>query len=135
MTCQRGFVDAFFTLAPTLPPRLQYLAFTQAAALSETMKTKATDVAALFDDPLQDPLARMFATSLDMAALGRNRAAVRQMYGSCRVGETLAGDGKTSATVRLECDRGPLDVALRLDGDGRLSEVVFHSPPDAVCAP
>jgi hypothetical protein len=60
---------------------------------------------------------------------------VRHAYGSCRAGETLAGGGKVSASVRLECDRGALDLTLSLDSDGKLSEARFERPPDVPCVP
>lgn len=107
LSCDRGFVEVFFTLAPTMPPKLQYLSFTEAARLS----TKA------------------------QAAVRAHLKRVRNEYGSCRAGETLAGDGKTWARVRLECARGPVDLELRLDARGKVTRAEFHQPPDKPCAP
>lgn len=42
MICERGAVDVFFTLAPTKPPRVQYLSFTRASAdAARSTKTSA----------------------------------------------------------------------------------------------
>jgi CubicO group peptidase (beta-lactamase class C family) len=45
MNCERGNVDVAFTLAPTNPPSIQYLAFDRIGPLSAAMKTYADEIA------------------------------------------------------------------------------------------
>ena len=46
----------------------------------------------------------------------------------------LKGDGATEAALKLDCDRGPLEMFLRLD-KGRLAEVRFDPAQGTVCPP
>ncbi len=121
MPCERGWVDVIFTLAPTMPPKLQYLRFAPAKPLDERLKAAAERLASL-KDPEDDGLRRRIE-------------AVRQSYGSCRLGETIGGDGKTAAMVRLDCDRGTVDVRLRIDEQGTLRDAQFMRPPNVACVP
>jgi hypothetical protein len=105
MQCERGFVEATFTLAPTIPPKVQHLRFTHAAPLEPAMKAAAESLTKKAPPP----------------------------YGACRLGEALSGNGKTTARLRLDCARGPLDLQLRLGDDGKLRESTFAKPPGEAC--
>jgi CubicO group peptidase (beta-lactamase class C family) len=135
MTCERGFVDVYFTLAPTMPPKLQYLRFAPARAFEEKMK-KATDaLASLVGTFREDALASLAGPSLDAGKLKQQLEAVRISYGSCRPGEALSGNGSTNARLRLQCDRGSVDAAVRLDEQGKLLDASFLRPPNVPCGP
>ena len=41
------------------------------------------------------------------------RALAESHTGACRLGEVLSGDGVTQAVVALECERGPMHLALQ----------------------
>ena len=41
LSCERGFVDVVFTLAPTMPPKLQSFSFGATKSLDANMKTAA----------------------------------------------------------------------------------------------
>lgn len=71
---------------------------------------------------------------VDRAALAARLENVRLQYGACRAGEPLEGDGATRTVVKLDCDRGPLDLSLGLEGD-RISRLRFSRSADAVCPP
>ncbi len=128
--CERGFVDAAFTLAPTMPPRLQSLRFTPAIQLDSTLTAKVNQLASLVGKPSAKRI-----KALSIPGLPRQLEALRITYGNCRVGETLAGDGSKQARVRFECDRGPLEAQMRFDAGGKLREVSFSKPPDVSCVP
>lgn len=131
MSCDKGWLDATLTLAPTQPPRVQALAVTGGRPLSEGM-SRAVD--AVLGAVTRGSQHLRPAPSLDRAALGALLVDVRQRYGTCRAGEPQEGDGATRTVVKLDCDRGPLELALRLDGD-QVSEVRFNRPADVVCPP
>lgn len=135
MTCDRGFADVSFTLAPTMPPKVQFLEFTMARRPGEDMARAAATVASLAGSFSRDRLAAAASPSLDQEALARSLAAVGAHYGACRVAETVSGDGRRAGRFRLHCDRASLDVLLRLDEQGRLREAAFPMPAGDRCAP
>ena len=121
MPCERGWVDVIFTLAPTMPPKVQYLRFAAARPLDERLKAAAERLASL-----KDP---------EDAGLRARIEAVRHSYGACKLGETIDGDGKTTAAVRFDCDRGSVDVRFRIDEQGTLRDARFMRPPNVACVP
>jgi CubicO group peptidase (beta-lactamase class C family) len=135
MTCEQGHVDVYFTLAPTQPPKVQSLGYVPARTPDDRMKSAAETVASLIMTFQEESLAALAAPSLDRARLQRQLDALRVFYGACRVGETLGGDGRQTARLRLECDRGPLNVSLRLDENHKLTSASFSRPPDVTCVP
>ncbi len=135
LACERGHVDVYFTLAPTMPPKLQSLGYVPAKTPDGQMKGAGETVASLIGSFREESLAALAAPSLDKARLQRQLEALRISYGTCRAGETLGGDGKASARLRLECDRGPMNVSLRLDENGKLTSASFSRPPDVSCVP
>jgi len=127
MKCERGSVDATFTLAPTLPPKVQFLRFTFARPLEPSLRSAAEAVAGAVASPdSKEPELSRFRAQFE---------ALRASYGACRVGEPVSGNGRTEAQVRLECDRGPLIVRLSLDEAGKLRDLSFLKPPDVRCVP
>ncbi len=128
--CDRGIVDAAFTLAPTMPPRLQFLRFTPAVRLEGKTKAAGDELASLVGKPSAKRL-----KALAIPELPRQMAALRNSHGNCRVGETVSGDGKKQARVRFECDRGPVEVQMRFGDGAKLREVTFVRPSDTPCVP
>ena len=135
LTCERGTIDVFFTLAPTMPPKLQRLSFVPARALNEKMRKAADTLASLVGSFKEDALASIAGPSLDASKLKQRLEAVRIAYGACSAGEAVSGNGTTSARVRLSCERGSADAALRLDEGGRLLDATFMRPPNVTCGP
>jgi CubicO group peptidase (beta-lactamase class C family) len=74
---------------------------------------------------------------VDRDALDRACRATEARFGSVRLGPAIAGDGVKTATFRLECARGKLDLRLeRNPDDGVLTAVAlvpvpFAAPPFA----
>jgi CubicO group peptidase (beta-lactamase class C family) len=133
--CERGWVDVAFTLAPTRPPRLQWLALRSGLAPSEPMRAAAGALAGLSASWTDSAAADLAAASLDRPRLRAQLAAIADRYGACRVGAPLDGDGARSARLHFDCDRGSLDISLQLDDAGRLSGATFTSPADVTCVP
>ena len=102
------------TLAPTTPPRVQYLRVQSVIAPREEM-TKALDVTLrLMREWDVKTAASLAAPALDVERL-RRQVAAASGWGNCKVGEAIAGDGNLDSAVRLVCERGPLVVRLSLD--------------------
>jgi CubicO group peptidase (beta-lactamase class C family) len=125
MRCEGGTVNVFFTLAPTMPPKVQRLDFVVNRNLSPAAQKSVEALAAAIgqndSQAAHVPGAQLYALRLE--------------YGNCRFGETLARNESTRALVRLDCDRGQLKAQIDLESDGKLKNVAFPTPDDQRCAP
>lgn len=111
MRCERGWMNVAITLAPTEPPRVQYLNV----------------------QSVMPPSAAM-AAAIEQA---RPRiAADAEAWGSCRLGETVGGDGARTTAIRVTCDRGDLVARVSIEpSSGRLETVTLVPAADNACAP
>ena len=134
LSCERGWVSVTFTLAPTNPPRVQYLAFAEGRPLSAALARAVRAVASATTSDGAD-LASVLAPDLDPAAVTRQVAALRGDYGACAVGDTIGGNGTTAARVRLLCARGATDLVVGATHEGLLQRVQFAIPPGETCVP
>lgn len=137
LRCRGGSIDAWLSLAPTMPPRLQALELTAARRLSPALKAAAAALVALigqWDDAAARPL---LARSLKREPLRAQFAALRVQYGGAlRLGETLESDGATFARVRLLGKLGSTDMKLTLDAkSGKVGEVTFTRPRETLFVP
>ena len=118
-----------------MPPKVQHLSFVSAKTLRETTKATAEKLAALVESPSKEGLKGLAASSLDSPELRHQLEALHVHYGSCRLGDTLSGNGGDNVRVRFDCSRGSLDVRLRTNGQGELLEASLSSPPGTICVP
>ena len=101
VACREGDIRVSFTLAPTQPPKVQYLAFNTVPKLVDVELT-----------------ARL------------KEAAASSPYGACQVGEVIAGDGKTRATAKLQCPNGAATLTAVLN-EGKLTATFGRAPGNA----
>jgi CubicO group peptidase (beta-lactamase class C family) len=132
--CERGWVDVGFTLAPTVPPRVQWLRFTSGVAPSARLREAAQALARLATGWSEEAASALAAPGLDRARLQSQLAALGRGYGACRLGAPLDGDGVRTERFRFECERGVLEGTLEVDAAGGLSAARFAPPADATCA-
>ena len=135
LSCEQGFVDVTFTLAPTVPPKVQHLSFVSAKPLADAMKSTAEGLAALIGSPSEERLGALVAPSVDQEGLRTQLEALRLSHGSCSLAEAIAGDGASDVRVRFDCSRGPLDARLKTDSRGKLTETSFARPAGSPCVP
>jgi hypothetical protein len=133
--CERGWVDVDFTLAPTQPPRLQFLHLSSGLPPSDRMAATAGMLGALATAWTDAAAAEVAGPSLDRARLQAQLGAIGDRYGACRLGPALDGDGARAARIRFECDRGALEVSLQMDEAGRLAAASFAPPRETTCVP
>ncbi len=134
LRCERGWLTATFTLAPTQPPRIQHLSFSEGRPLSDRLATSLRALASA-TEANGASVKGIVAPSVDAAAVDRQVAALRADYGACKVGETLSGDGTTRARVRFTCERSRADVFVRAAADGQLEQVQFGVAAGEPCVP
>ncbi len=57
-------------------------------------------------------------------------------WGTCRIGETLSGNGTRSSTVRLTCDKGPMAVRVAVEpGTRKVTGVDLFPLREQKCVP
>lgn len=108
MLCDRGWLRVSVTLAPTEPPRVQYLLV----------------------HPVMPPGAAMTAAIEGARARIATEAAA---WGACRVGEAVGGDGVRLSSMRMTCDKGDLVALFRLDDRGELMQLTLSPAPEQAC--
>jgi CubicO group peptidase (beta-lactamase class C family) len=131
MTCDKGWLDVYLTLAPTQPPRVQDLDVTAARPLSDDMRRAVDAVVASI---VRGSQGLRLAPTLSAGSLGALLESVHQRYGTCRLGEPVEGDGAARTLVKLDCDRGAAEMLVRLE-EGRLADVRIGPAAGTVCPP
>jgi hypothetical protein len=125
LRCDGGSVNAIFTLAPTMPPKVQHLDFAVTPNLSPQTRKSVDELAAAIarndTRTAHVPLGQLYAFHLE--------------FGNCRYGDTLAWNGTSHASVRLDCDRGPLLAQVNFDAAGKPEAVELQKPGEQGCAP
>ena len=135
MQCERGWLQVAITLAPTLPPKVQYLAVRSVMPMDARMAGVVSQIAAALAPATNEPapLDALLAPAADRAATGRMLGAAAR-WGACRPAEVLDGDGTQSARVRLTCERGALDLSVSLDAaSGKVTRLVLAPAGGNAC--
>jgi hypothetical protein len=132
--CDRGELSATVTLAPTMPPKVQFLSLRSALPLGEALGGAVKKVASAIGAPgtaVLDALA-----DGPSAEAARADIAAAAPWGACRLGKVLESDGASRAYVRLACDRGTLDTSLSIDAaSGRIASLTIMPGRDGSCLP
>ena len=131
MSCEEGWLNVRLTLAPTQPPKVQYLQVTGGRTPGDTMQRM---IDALVEGLRSGIVPFDAAESLDREGLGAKLKSVRDTYGNCGRDELLEGDGKSRSSLRLHCDRGDVDMTVELEAD-KLSSASFAHSAGQRCVP
>ena len=135
MPCERGWVDVAITLAPTMPPRVQYLRAQGVLPPGpEAVKAISTIIQLMssWDGTMAESLG---AAGFDVKRL-RRQVSAASAWGTCTVGEAVAGDGSRESTVKLSCERGTLSAGISLDpSTHRLTNLELAPTRDQRCVP
>ena len=129
--CDAGWLNVALTLAPLSPPRVQFLEVTGGKTPSKALRQSAEAVTGAISVGPRD---LRLASKMNRHDLSAILEATRLVYGSCRLGEAIAGDGAAKSSFALACDRGPLEMSLSLE-ESRISSVALGPPNDAACVP
>jgi hypothetical protein len=114
MMCDRGWLDVFITLAPTMPPKVQLININSVlppdAEMTKTVDTIVKMVGA-WDAKIVEAIA---APGFDIEKM-RRQVTAAAAWGRCKVGEPLSGNGTRNSAIRLVCDNGPIAARIALD--------------------
>ncbi len=131
LVCERGHVRLKVTLAPTLPPSVQYLEASSVLPPSAGFNTVATALVRAINrgEAMSESLVSLSAPPDAAAQIESSR-----VYGSCAAGDLVDG-GPDSGTLRLNCEKGKLDVHLTVDAAGLMTGLQIAPAAGEVCVP
>lgn len=129
--CERGHVRLSVTLAPTLPPSVQYLEASSVLPPAAGFSTVAAALVRAINrgEGMSESLVSLSAPPDAAAQIEASR-----VYGSCAAGELVNG-GPDSGTLRLNCEKGKLDVRLNVDASGLMTGLRIAPAAGEVCVP
>jgi CubicO group peptidase (beta-lactamase class C family) len=119
MNCDKGWIDAFVTLAPTSPPKIQFLDLKEGYDPDPRLLRAAEGLLASTDESKLAP------------GIARELADVSESRGACKLGIVEDGDGRTEATFRVGCARGELRMHVEIDATTGKPKLVRFTPADA----
>jgi CubicO group peptidase (beta-lactamase class C family) len=114
MMCDRGWLDVFITLAPTMPPKVQLININPVMPPDAEMTKTAETIGKLLVAWDAKMVEALVAPTLDVERMRRQFAAAAA-WGACTVGEPLNGNGVRNSAIRLNCANGPLAARIALD--------------------
>ena len=119
------------TLAPTLPPTVQYLEASSILPPSAGFNAVAVALVRAINqgEAMSESMVSLSAPADAAAQIGASRA-----YGSCAAGDLVDG-GPDSGTLRLNCEKGRLDVRLTVDAAGLMTGLRIAPAAGQVCVP
>lgn len=136
MNCENGWLYCFITLAPTMPPRVQFLQVVAARSLSTKLRRAVLRLIALIQQWDDVEFRSLFAPQVKRRQIHPQLEALRVQYDTLRIGDVLEGDGENEARVRLLGERGDLDVRVVLDPKRhKLRSVSFTRPVTSAFVP
>ncbi|MEO8359659.1 MAG: serine hydrolase domain-containing protein [Vicinamibacteria bacterium] len=131
LDCDHGQVKVDVTLAPTLPPTVQYL---EANAILPPSANFSTTSDALLRSINQNE--RVPETLISLSAPADTSAQIEgsRAYGKCSASGLVMGGGDTGS-LRLKCERGNLDMRLTVDSAGLVTALRLVPSAGEVCVP
>lgn len=134
MMCDRGWLDVFITLAPTMPPKVQLIDINPVMPPNAEMMKVAETILKLFVAWDAGTIKTIAAPGLDVERMRRQLSAAAA-WGSCRVGEPLSGNGTRNSAIRLVCDNGPIAARIGLDANHKLTNLDLVPLREQRCVP
>ena len=114
MMCDRGWLEVFITLAPTMPPKVQLININPVMPPDAEMTKTAETIVKLLSTWDAKTVEAIAAPGFDIERMRRQITAAAA-WGSCKVGEPLSGNGTRNSAIRLVCDNGPIAARIALD--------------------
>ena len=118
MMCDRGWLNVFITLAPTMPPKVQLININPVLPPDADMTKTAETIVKVLGSWDAKAVEAIAAPGFDVEKM-RRQVAAASTWGSCKVGEPLGGNGKSNSSIRLVCDNGPLAARIALESKTR----------------
>jgi CubicO group peptidase (beta-lactamase class C family) len=134
LKCERGWLEVSITLAPTAPPLVQFLNVQSTLPPDQNMEKTFDSLVRLLQTWDAKTAEGMAASGFDLDRMRRQFAAANA-WGVCKLGETVSGDGKREAAVKLMCERGNMFARVSVDEANKLKTLDLVPTRDQRCVP
>ena len=135
LTCDRGSLRVAITLAPTVPPKVQFWEMAPVGQLPSAVDSALKAITGMIGTPDRAALADVLGATVDADAVARQLHAA-SAWGTCKPDEVLSGGGERSARVRLACSRGSLDLTVEIEpATGKVRRLSLVPSGNATCVP
>lgn len=134
MMCDRGWLDVFITLAPTMPPKVQLINLNPVLPPDADMTKVAETLGKLLVAWDAETVKTIVAPGLDVERMRRQMSAAAA-WGSCKVGEPLSGNGTRNSAIRIVCENGPIAARIGLDPNHKLASLDLVPLREQRCVP
>ncbi|MCS6825974.1 MAG: beta-lactamase family protein [Caldilinea sp.] len=115
MRGERGWCNVWVTLAPTVPPRVQYLTVESVLPPNETMQKTLEQLLEVIAAPTMRRISRLAASGVDRRALLDHLRLANLLYGPCSLEAIVGGDGVERTAAQLHSPRGRLEAELVIE--------------------
>ena len=137
MLFKKGRIEAYVTLSPTVPPRMQVLQLTSAKNLTPAFSHIVKQLVGIINQWDAETAKSLFVASVKRKDMQRQFDALRVRYGGkLSSGDLLEGNGDTWAVVRLAGGGQGVDMKVTLDAKSkRVGEILFTRPRETAFVP
>jgi D-alanyl-D-alanine-carboxypeptidase/D-alanyl-D-alanine-endopeptidase len=130
LACERGGIELVMTLTSDSPARIQSLALKSALPPSARLVSLGGRASALLAGWNEQAAAELFPKTDDRKEAKGAFAAAALDHGACQAPQPDLSDGATSATFRLRCEHGDLNLKINLQPSGAVVSKVDLLPAD-----
>ena len=135
MMCDRGWLNVYITLAPTLPPKVQQINVTPVLPPDAEMTKASETILKLLTVWDNKTVEALVAPGFDIEKI-RRQVKAASAWGNCKLGEPLSGNGTRNSAIRLTCDGGPVAARIALDpGTHKLTSLDLVPLREQRCVP
>ena len=134
MMCDRGWLNVYITLAPTMPPKVQLININPVLPPDAEMTKVAETLGKLLVAWDAETVKGIAGQGLDVERM-RRQVSAAAAWGTCKIGEPLSGNGTRNSAIRLVCDNGPIVARIALDQSHKLTSLDLVPLREQRCVP
>ena len=136
LACDRGQLDVSMTLAPTMPPRVQFLNVRSIMPPSDELREKLARLLQLGETWDAEAAGKLRIADDDLETVRGKVTALASTWGKCTAGDVLGGDGVATTVIKLMCDRGVVNARLTMEPSARSVKSFDLTPSgERTCVP
>jgi CubicO group peptidase (beta-lactamase class C family) len=122
---KHGCCQVWVSLSPTVPAKIQALRLRSILPPSPALRDAATSLAELTAKPRRGALNKLLGPGSNRDQVWTQLRLVHLSYGACRVDAVSGGNGASWSTFALHSQRQELELELRVNATGKLTQVNF----------
>ncbi len=128
---ERGWVEGYLTLAPTVPPRIQDLSLESVLPPGPAVLHVLEELGKVLARPTLRGVQALFAATTPLPSTAHTFydqvRLVSVLCGPCQLNKVLAGNGESFVRVRIEGEKADVEADLTLDDERKkIAKAVFR---------